>query len=103
MFALLYWGLNWHWLVSYLIGVNLVMWLLYGYDKLCARRDLFRVPEKVLHLFAFVGGTIGALLAMKMFRHKTVKKSFRFAFWSLVVLQVAIVGWFLWQLSQSSR
>ena len=103
IFALLYWRFNWHWVVSYLVAINFVTWLLYGYDKVSAARDRLRVPEKALYLFTLVGGTIGALAAMRLFRHKTAKKSFRFAFWSLVLVQAALVGWMLWQLTQAER
>ena len=87
---------SWHWLFAYLLGINLATILLYGYDKLAARSDWGRVPETVLHGFAFLGGTPGAVLAQNAFRHKTVKSKFRRAFWVLTTLQVALIGWALW-------
>ena len=58
----------------YLIAVgvlSLITFLLYGIDKFKAKRNLWRVPEKVLLLFGFVGGALGGILGMNTFRHKT--------------------------------
>ena len=51
-----------------------------------------RIPERTLHLLAFLGGWPGALLGQRFFRHKTKKLSFLIAFWAVVALHVAIVG-----------
>jgi uncharacterized membrane protein YsdA (DUF1294 family) len=53
-----------------------------------------RVPERVLHLTAFAGGTPGAFAAQRLFRHKTVKTRFRAWFWILFALQLGLAfGW----------
>jgi len=49
----------------------------YGWDKWCATRGRSRVSERTLVLWALVGGWPGAYLAMRTFRHKTSKPSFR--------------------------
>ena len=49
----------------------------YGWDKWCAARGRSRVSERALVLWALVGGWPGAYLAMRTFRHKTSKPSFR--------------------------
>lgn len=90
------WSLRWSGLISYLVAINVVTLLLYGCDKIGARRRGRRVPENVLHAFAFIGGTVGALAAQNLFRHKTAKRSFRIVFWVLVLMQVGIVAWALW-------
>ncbi len=81
-----------------LLGVvNLVTLLLYGYDKVAASRGWWRVAERTLHLFALLGGSPAAFAAQKMFRHKSVKPSFRRVFWGIVVLQVAAIGaYWIW-------
>jgi uncharacterized membrane protein YsdA (DUF1294 family) len=84
------------WLIAYLVGVNCAVFLLYGYDKLASRRKILRVPERTLHIVAFAGGTPAAFLAQAVFRHKTVKSSFRTAFWLLAAAQAAIVVGILW-------
>ena len=82
---------------SWLISVSLVTFITYGYDKTVAGSIWTRVPEKVLHLLALLGGTLGALLGMRLFRHKTAKSSFRLRFVLVVAVQVvAVVAYFIW-------
>ena len=78
-------------LQSWLIAVTAVTFLTYGYDKFTAIRGWTRIPERVLLGLSFTGGTLGALTGMTLFRHKTIKKSFRIKFWLLVVVQIALV------------
>lgn len=88
------------WLAAYLIGINLATIGLYGWDKAASRRSrALRVPEKALHFFAFAGGTPGALVAQRMFHHKTVKGSFRVVFWVVAIVQLALVGLGIWWLN----
>jgi uncharacterized membrane protein YsdA (DUF1294 family) len=90
-------GLHLDALVSWLIGINVVTFLTYGYDKRIAGSHRTRVPEKVLLLLAFIGGTIGALLGMYLFHHKTAKASFQHKFWLVVLAQIAVaVLYFVW-------
>lgn len=55
----------------YLIAVNVLAFALMGIDKAKARRGAWRIPEKALFLAAALGGSLGALLGMCAFRHKT--------------------------------
>jgi len=75
----------------YLLVINLAAFALYGFDKRCARRGASRVPECVLLLLGFIGGTVGAVVAMFRFRHKTRKTSFQVKFWLLTCLQIGLV------------
>jgi uncharacterized membrane protein YsdA (DUF1294 family) len=77
---------------AWLIGVNLVAFGYYGYDKGRARESASRVPEVVLHGLAFAGGSLGAYAGMKTFRHKTIKGSFQIVFWFIVVLQIGLIA-----------
>ena len=54
-----------------LVAVNLVSFTLYGLDKLKAKKGLWRIRESTLLLIAALGGSVGALLGMEVFRHKT--------------------------------
>ena len=63
-------------LVYWLILVNLVAFILYGYDKSCAKKNKRRVPEKTLLFWAWIGGSVGAFLGMRIFHHKTLKAKF---------------------------
>jgi uncharacterized membrane protein YsdA (DUF1294 family) len=80
------------------VAINLTTTAYYGYDKLQAIRAGRRVPERVLHGLALGGGSLGAYLGMRLFRHKTLKGSFRRVFWVIVVLQAALVGWVGWEI-----
>ena len=80
--------------IIYLLIVNVITFLLYGFDKWKAKRDKWRVPEKTLLMFAVVGGTIGAFAGMQVFRHKTKHAKFVIGVPLIFILQVALV-WFL--------
>lgn len=90
-----YIGLKWHWLVALLVGVNATTLGLYGYDKRAAQTGRLRVPESVLHLWAFLGGSPGALLGQRLFRHKTAKRPFQILFWGIFLAQAALLTWYL--------
>jgi len=64
----------------------------YGLDKRQATTGGRRVPERTLHLLAFLGGWPGALLGQRHFRHKTEKVRFLIVFWVVVVLHLSIAG-----------
>ena len=67
--------------------------IVYAADKSAARRDVWRTPERTLHLLALVGGWPGALVAQTVFRHKTRKVSFRIVFWITVAANCAALVW----------
>jgi len=73
-----------------------IAFLMYWIDKRAARADRDRISERSLHLWAVLGGWPGALLAQKMFRHKTYKKSFRVVFGITVLLNVLLLAAVLW-------
>ncbi|SHK78335.1 Uncharacterized membrane protein YsdA, DUF1294 family [Selenomonas ruminantium] len=73
----------------YLAIINALVLVVYGGDKLFAKMDSWRVPEKILMLLAVLGGSIGALLAMQIFRHKTRHLKFRYGVPVILLLQVA--------------
>ena len=81
----------------YLAIVNIVVLVVYGGDKLFAKLDSWRVPEKVLLLLALLGGSIGALLAMQLFRHKTKHLKFRYGVPVILLLQVAGLVYLHWR------
>lgn len=72
-----------------------VTFVLYGTDKAAARRSGRRTPELTFHLLALAGGWPGALAGQSVFRHKTKKQPFRGIFWTMVVINCALVGWLL--------
>lgn len=72
-------------------ALNVFTFLLYGWDKLNARSNAWRVSERQLWLFTLLGGSVGALAGMHVFRHKTQKSSFQFVIACILLLHVAIV------------
>ena len=74
----------------YLLLINVFTLTLFGYDKDMAEKKKKRVSEKTLLLFTFLGGTLGALIAMRMYKHKTSKTSFQIKFILTVIGQVIV-------------
>lgn len=79
-------------LLLHLIVINPITILLYYWDKRSATRGGWRVPEKQLHAFAFIGGTLGAFIAKRLFNHKLKKGQFVKMFWAVVVMQLWVIG-----------
>lgn len=77
----------------YLLLINVVGFVLMGIDKRRARRDQWRISEKTLFLPPLLGGTVGAILGMRVFHHKTKHWYFRYGLPALLVLQLALAGW----------
>ena len=85
--------------VIYLVLINIAAYALYGIDKRRAEYGRWRIPEKVLILLAVFGGSIGALLGMRSFHHKTRKWYFRFGIPAILILQLAaILLFFAWDM-----
>ena len=61
-------------LLYYLTAINVVTFLVYGIDKWKAKQGSWRISEATLLILAVIGGSIGALLGMKVWRHKTMHK-----------------------------
>ena len=83
-------------LVYWLILVNLAAFILYGVDKAYAKTGARRIPEKTLLFWAWIGGSIGAFLGMRIFHHKTLKAKF-FVVPVLAVLEIIICCFCLYQ------
>ncbi len=93
LFLLLGLRARWYTLLAcWLVAVNLTALGYYWYDKARARASRSRVPEAVLHGLALAGGTLGAYLGMRLFRHKTIKGPFQIVFWTIAILQVGLVA-----------
>lgn len=82
-------------LAAYLLLINLVAFLAFGIDKLKARRGWWRIPEATLLTLAVVGGSLGALLGMKLWHHKTLHRKFCYGIPAIIVAQLLLVGFFL--------
>ncbi len=79
-------------LCIYLLAVNLLLFALMGIDKWKAKRGAWRIPEKTLFLTAALGGSVGGILGMKVFRHKTRHNSFKYGLPAILIAQLAVIG-----------
>ncbi len=75
--------------------LNLCAFVVYGVDKWRARRGKSRISERTLLLLALPFASPGALLAMRLFRHKTRKPSFQYRLAVIVVLHAVALGYWL--------
>lgn len=80
---------------AFYLLMSAVSLVLYGIDKSAAANGRWRTKEATLHLFELAGGWPGALVAQRLFRHKTRKQPFQFIFWCAVIVNCAALGWIL--------
>ena len=77
--------------LSYLIFINIITFMVYGIDKLKAKKGKWRIPESTLLLLASVGGSIGAWCGVKVWHHKTMHKKFRYGIPLIMTIQIVII------------
>ena len=80
-------------IMGYLLIVNVLAFIIYGFDKYQARKAGRRIPEATLLIWAGIGGSIGAWMGMKLWHHKTLHKKFKYGIPILITMQVAFVGY----------
>ncbi len=73
--------------------MSLISFIAMGYDKQCAQKGKWRVPEKTLFLLAGLFGALGGTAGMLIFRHKTKHWYFRLFFPLMLIAQAAIIGY----------
>ena len=78
-------------LFIYLAVINIIGFALMGIDKKRAIRGAWRISESSLFLSAVLGGSIGCILGMRLFRHKTKHWYFKYGMPAILLLQIAAV------------
>lgn len=73
-------------LFRYYLVINLITFLVWGFDKWRAQNQQWRVSERILFSLIIIGGAVGALFGMQIFRHKTRKNRF----WVIGILSAVI-------------
>ena len=76
----------------YLIAINIVTFIVYGIDKVKAMKGKWRISEATLLILAAIGGSIGALLGMKVWHHKTMHKKFKYGLPLILLVQIALIA-----------
>ena len=81
--------------LAYFILINIITFIVYADDKRRARRGLWRTSESTLVLLAVAGGSVGAVLAMLLLRHKTRHTRFVICIPTIFVVQILIAFFML--------
>lgn len=71
--------------------INVLAFCAYGIDKGKAKRGSYRISERMLILLAMLGGSVGALMGMQIFHHKTKHMIFKWGIPSIIVIQYVLV------------
>jgi len=78
-------------IIFILIGINALAFLVYGIDKWRAVHGRWRISETTLLMLAVIGGSIGALLGMKVWHHKTMHKKFKYGLPLILIAQIVLL------------
>ena len=83
--------------ILFYCGASLVTFVAYGWDKRCARRGKQRIRERTLHSMELLGGWPGALIALRIFKHKRRKRSYMAMLIAIIALHVGVwIAWVRW-------
>lgn len=75
----------------YLLFINILAFAAMGIDKRKAKKKKWRTPEKTLMTLALIGGSVGMILGMKYFRHKTLHKLFSTGGPAILIIQLILL------------
>ena len=78
-------------ILIYFLVMNIITFLLMGYDKHEAKVNQWRISEKALFLFCLFGGSIGGICGMYAFGHKTQKWYFKIGFPLILIIQIGVI------------
>jgi uncharacterized membrane protein YsdA (DUF1294 family) len=79
-------------IIYILISINALTFVVYGWDKWKAKHGKWRISEATLLMLALVGGTIGALLGMQVWHHKTMHLKFKYGLPLILLAQIALIA-----------
>lgn len=78
-------------MIYYLIILNIISFIIYGIDKLKAKKKYRRIKEKTLITLSLIGGPLGSIMGMYIFRHKTKKIKFKILNLLSLILWIIII------------
>ena len=82
-------------ILIYLLAINLIGLLVMFIDKRKAKKGSWRIPEKSLLMVALLGGSIGTMIGMYWFRHKTKKLRFTIGFPVILITEIVLITYLL--------
>lgn len=81
---------NMKYIIYYLIIINTISLIIFGIDKYFAKKGLWRIKEITLILISIIGGSIGSIICMKIFHHKTLKPLFKYGIPLIIISQIIL-------------
>ena len=82
-------------IIIYLVIINIIAYAMMGIDKRKAQKGQWRISEAALFMAALLGGSIGSIVGMQRFRHKTKHWYFKYGMPAILVMQLALAVYFL--------
>lgn len=82
-------------IIIYLVIINIIGFLAMFIDKRKAIKGAWRIPEKTLFLLTLLGGGIGTIAGMYIFRHKTKKLKFTVGFPVILITEIALIVYWI--------
>ena len=82
-------------ILIYFLVINVLGFFAMGIDKWKAKRGSWRIPENTLFMFTVLGGGIGTIAGMYIFRHKTRKKYFTIGMPAILILEIILIVYFI--------
>lgn len=80
-------------IIIYLVGINLIGYWIMGFDKKRAIKKKYRIPEKTLFTIAILGGSLGSIIGMNTFRHKTKHWYFKYGMPLILIGQIILISY----------
>lgn len=78
-------------IIIYLVVINCISFITMGVDKHKARKRTWRIPESTLFVLALIGGSIGSIMGMHLFHHKTRHWYFLYGMPAILIVQILLV------------
>lgn len=77
-------------IILFFLIINFIAFIMFGIDKRKAKKNKWRIPEATLMAISLLGGSVGGLLGMKVFRHKTKHPKFYIGIPAILIIQIGL-------------
>ena len=82
-------------IILYVLIINLIGFLIMGLDKFKAKKGFWRTPEKTIFTITLLGGGIGTVTGMYLFRHKTKNMKFTIGLPTILISEIVLIIYFV--------